>query len=403
MADYRYVAYTKDRKLVHGIQSAANPDIASNILTSMDYKVLSIKPLPAFLPRWEPILLNLKKVSPREVIMFSRQWAILIESGTDIVSSLDLLRTQTTSRYFKEVLTQVNSDVRKGERLSVALSKHPKVFSRIYVQLFGIGEQTGGTESLLRQIADYMENDLKTAESIKAALRYPIIISVMGFVVVALLTFYVFPAFAGLYNSLNLELPTLTRVTLSTIKWLVDYGMFALGAVALTGVAIFLYSNTTKGSQQKDALFLHLPLLGRINRLNELVRCSRNISILQRASLPMAEILSIATESSNNIVIKQSLTNLQKEVLKGSSLSKPMAEDDNFLPLMTQMAGVGEATGKLDVTLSAVADSFEAEANDKTDKLIQLIQPAVIAVLGTVVGLIALSLITTMYSIYGQI
>ena len=403
MAEYRYLAYTKDRKLIHGIQSAATPDIASNILASMDYKVLSIKPLPAFLPRWEPIISVSKRISPRTVIMFSRQWAILIESGLDVVSSLELLKTQTTDRNFKDVLTQVSSDIHKGERLSTALGRHPRVFSKVYVQLISIGEQTGGTESLLRQIADYMEKDVKAAENIKAALRYPVIVSIVGFIVIALLAFYVFPAFTGLYSSLDVELPLLTRITLSVIEWIVDYGAYMVAFLSLAGVVLFFYGKTEKGILQRDTLALKAPLIGRVNHLNELVRCCRNISILQKASVPMADILGITAEGSNNVLIKQSLSHLQQEVLKGASLSQPMAEDDKFLPLMTEMVGVGETTGKLDVTLMAVADSFEEEATAKIDKLIQLIQPAVIVGLGAGVGIVALSLITTMYSMYGQV
>jgi type IV pilus assembly protein PilC len=402
MPDYKYVAYARDRKLVYGTRSAATADIASKILASNGYKVLSIKAVPYFLPRWE-VLPSLKRISLQTIVTFSRQWALLIESGTDIVTYLELLGDQTENMRFREILGSVISDVRKGERLAEALAKHPNVFPKLYVQLIKISQQVGGTEAILRQVADYMEKDIKTSQSIKNALRYPIIVSAIGLVVVALLVFYVLPAFTSLYASMDLELPLVTRITLSALDLAVRYGPRVLILIPIIAVVLYLYSKTSKGKQQRDKLALKLPLIGRISQMSQLASCCRSISMLHRAGVPMLDIMDTVIQNSNNFVIRQGLTHVQRDVLKGSSLSETMAHNEIFLPLMVSMIRVGEATGKLDITLNAVADSYEMEAANKTGNLIELIQPVVIAILGVVVGFIAMTLISTMYSMYGQV
>ncbi len=402
MPEYKYIAYAKDRQLIYGTRSAATPEIAARFLASNGYKVLSIRPESSFLPKFD-IRPSLNRIPKQTIVTFSRQWALLIESGTDIVTSLELLRDQAENMRFREILGNVVSDVRKGERLEEALDKYPKAFPKLYVQLIKVSQQVGGAETILRQIADYMEKDLKTSQSIKNALRYPIIVSVIGLVVIALLVFYVLPAFTSLYSSMNLELPLATRITLSSMDMAVKYGPRVLLMIPIIAVALYLYSKTSRGKQQRDKLALKLPLIGRISLLSQLGSCCRNIAMMHKAGVPMLDIMDTVIENSNNLAIRQALTNIQRDVLKGASLSDAMSYNEIFLPLMVSMTRVGEATGKLEITLNAIADTYEIEASNKMNNLIELIQPTVIAVLGVVVGFIAMTLVSTMYSMYGQV
>ena len=335
--------------------------------------------------------------------MFSRQLALLLESGIDIITSLELLQTQASNTALKRVLGEIISDLRSGNRLSAALEKHNKVFPPIYRRSLSVGEQTGGLETVLRQVADYIEREATTAKGVKNALRYPAIVSIVAVIVIAVLITFVLPAFTSLYSALGAELPVLTKMMLDAVNGLRSYGLHLLAAIGFAGVLAFAYIKTPAGIYQWHRLVLRLPLVGRVIHLNELARCCRSMSLLFRAGLPLPEIMSLVIQSSNNKVMAQALANVRQDMLKGEGLSRPMAKSELFLPMMVQMVTVGEETGNLDVTLLSVAQSFETEAEDKTQSLVGLIQPAMTLGIGLVVAFIALSLFSAMYSIYGQV
>jgi len=401
--EFQYVAYTDDRKVFKGTQTAADADVAANVLASHGYKVLSLKPLPRFLPRWEQIFPYFNRVPRRTVILFSRQLALLLESGTQLVTALELLKSQSTNRRLKTVLADVASDIRKGERLSSALGKQPDVFDRMYVQSVAVGEQAGGLESVLRQMADYMEKEENASKSVKNALRYPAIVSLVAIAVLAVLTVFVLPAFSSLYSQLGVQLPTLTRSVFSAVEWFTHNGLYLLGGLLIAGLVVYVYGKTPEGKFRLDGIVLKLPLMGRIVHLGELARCCRSMAILHRSGLPVSEIMGMVIESAGNLQIKQALTQVHQGILRGQGLSGPMTRNKLFLPMMVQMVGVGEATGTLETTLTATAASYEAEADDRMHSITEMIQPAVTVVLAVIVALIAAALISAMYSIYGSI
>ena len=337
------------------------------------------------------------------MILLFRQLALLLESGTDIVASLELLQGQVSNRSLKTVLGEVVSDLRGGSQLSVALSKHPEIFPPIYSRSLSVGEQTGSLETILRQVADYMEREATTAKSVKSALAYPAIVSIVAVIVVAVLVSFVLPTFTSLYSSLGAELPAPARLLMAGVEGLHSYGLYLILAVAIGAGLAFIYIKTPAGRYQWDRLLISLPLVGRINHLNELARCCRNISLLFRGGLPLPEIISLITQGSKNKVIAQAFADVHQDMLNGEGLSRPMAKNRLFLPMMVQMVRVGEETGNLDVTLLAVAQNYETEAEDKTHSVIRLIQPAMTIIIGLVVAFIAISLISAMYSIYGQV
>ncbi len=399
---YQYIVYNEDGKVVKGKLSVTSEEAATNLLSYAGYHVISLKPVNWFLSL-DRLSACLFPVKPAEVILFYRQLALLLESGIDIVTSLELLQAQASSGNFKRALGEVVSDLRSGNRLSTALGKHPRIFSKIYIQSLGVGEQGGGLETVLRQVADYMEKEATTAKGIKNALRYPVIVSIVAFIVIAVIVIFVLPAFTSLYSSLGAELPLMTRVLLSATNWLTNRGLYLMVAALITAGLVFVYIKTPEGRLQWDGLALRVPVLGRVSHLSELARCCRSMALLFRAGLPLPEIISLVIESSNNSVMKKALADVQQDMLKGEGLSQPMAKIHLFLPMMVQMVKVGEETGNLDVTLLAVAQSYETEAEDKMSSFIGLIQPAITLFIGIVVAFIALSLISAMYSIYGEV
>ncbi|MBA7564678.1 Type II secretion system protein F [subsurface metagenome] len=336
------------------------------------------------------------------VIIFSRQLALLLESGIDIVTALGLLQEQSSNRKLKKVLGEVVSDIRSGNRLSEAMSKHTSIFSRMYVQSLGVGEQSGGLEMVLRRMADYMEREAAAIKGVKNALRYPMIVGIVALIVIAVIVIFVLPAFADLYSSLGAELPLMVKLLLSGVEWLTTNGVYLGGFILLGAFLAYAYVRTPEGKLQRDALTLRLPLLGQISHYNELARCCRSMSLLFRAGLPLPEIMTLVIDSCSNRVVRKGFVDVQQEMLKGEGLAGPMAKSHIFLPMMVQMIGVGEETGNLDGTLQSVAENYEAEAEDKMRSLVGLIQPVITLVIGAVVAFIAISLMSVMYSVYGQ-
>lgn len=400
--EFQYVAYTEDRRLVKGKLSATSEEAALNLLSYGGYQTVTLKEVVPFF-NLQKIAARFSRVKPREIIVFSRQLALLLESGTDIVTSLELLQSQVTNHTLRTVLGEVASDIRGGSSLSAALGKHPRAFPELYSRTLAAGEQAGNLEVVLRQMADYIERGATTEKKIKNALTYPIIVAIVAFIVIAVLVTFVLPAFTGLYRALGADLPAITQLLIDTSDWLIAYGVFLLMGVVALAIIGFLYIRTPAGRYQFDKLMLTLPVIGRINLLSELARCCRTIALLFKVGLPLPDVISQAIHGTNNKVLSKALTEVQQELIRGEGLSKPMAKRDIFLPLMVQMTSVGEETGHLDTTLATVAQTYEIEADDRTSSAVGLIQPAITVIIGVVIAFIAISLVSAMYSIYGQV
>ncbi|MBN2076205.1 MAG: type II secretion system F family protein [Dehalococcoidales bacterium] len=401
MADFQYIAYNENRRLVKGTEKAVNVEIASRLLASRGFKVLSIKPVSTFMPRWS-FFPSLTKVPRKTIILFSRQLALLLDSGTPLVNSLSLLRDQSTQKRFKTVIDDMILDLRQGQHLSQAMGKHPDVFPKMYVQSILVGEQSASLETILNQLADYIEREETESKAVRSALRYPTILTIVAIAVLAVLTIFVLPTFSDFYKDLGLELPPITQFVFDFTLWFSDYGIYVLLFIVLAFLGVYVYGKTPRGKIFVDRLILRMPVIGRVIHLNELSRCCRSIAILHRSGLPISEIISMVTDASDNSIIQQALTQIHQDVLQGERISNSMAKNPLFLPMMVQMTSVGELTGTLDTSLLATARSYETEASDRMGTVIDLIQPVITVVLAIVVGLIASALISALYSMFGQ-
>jgi len=398
---FQYIAYNAKGEIVKGRLPAVNEEAANDLLGYAGYQAISLKPYIPFL-NVDKLTSSLFQVKPGDIILIYRQMAMLLESGIDIVAALELLQEQATNRALKKVMGNVIDDLRAGHQLSRALGKHPHVFSTIYCKLIGVGEQSGDLETVLRQVADYMEKEVTTTKETKSALMYPVITSVVTVGVIAVLVTFVLPGFGSLYSSLGIDMPASAQLLIDLSGKLKEYWTFLMvGTLAVLGLT-YVYTKTAKGRAKWDRLILRLPLLGRVCHLNELARICRSMSLLFRTGLPLTEILPLLVQSSRNRALSEALTNVQQDMIKGEGISKPMSKNSLFLPMMVQMVRVGEETGNLDATLLAVARSYETEAEDKMRSLITLIQPVMTLTIGMIIAGMAFSLVSAMYSIYGQ-
>ncbi len=400
--DFAYTAFTEDKRLVKGKVSAISEEAAAELLGYGGYRVVSLKATISLFNK-EKLLAQFSRVKPAEIVMFSRQLALLLESGTDIVTSLDLLQNQISNQTLRNIVAEVASDIRGGSSMSIAMSKHPQAFSQIYHRAIAAGEQGGNLEVVLRQMADYIEKGVVTQKQIKSALTYPAIVVVVAILVVAILVTRVFPTFAGLYSQFGVELPLATRILIAITNWTNQYGLFLLLGIVIAVAAIYIYIRTPDGKYRWDTLMLRMPVFGRIIHLSELSRCCRTMAMLVKIGLPLPEVMAMAIHTSNNKFVVDNLTGVQQDLIRGQGLSQPMARRQFFLPLMTQMVKVGEETGNLETSLTTVANDFEVESADKTKAAVGLIQPIVTIFIGLVIGFVVLAMFSALYSLYGQL
>jgi type IV pilus assembly protein PilC len=398
---YQYIACSESGEIVKGKITATGEDAIAEMLGYAGYRLINLRP---YIPFFSPgkLASQLFPVKPADIILLFRQLALLLESGINIVTSLELLQEQITKHSLKRVVYDIVSDLRSGNQLSTAMSRHPDFFTPMACRTLSIGEQTGSLEVMLKQMADYMEREQETRKGIKGALMYPAIAGVVTVGVVLLLMFFVLPAFSGLYSDLGAQMPALTQFMINLSVVLREHALHIfLGIFIVFGMAL-IYVKTEDGKMRLDALMLRIPQMGRVRLLNELSRCCRSISLLFTAGLPLTEIMPLVIQGANNRVVSQALYGVQVDMLKGEGLARPMAKNPVFLPMMVQMVKVGEETGSLDTSLIAVAQNYESEAQEKTKSLIAMIPPVMTIIIAGIVGLIAVSMVSAMYSIYGQ-
>jgi type IV pilus assembly protein PilC len=393
--DYAYLGYTADSKIVKGKITAVSESAASTTLSDLGYRVVNLKPVKSFLPN---IRLFRSKVKSNELVSFSRQLALLLESGVGIIHCLELQRDQTSDAELRRVLNQIIPDLRSGSTLSEAMVKYPNVFSNIYSRMVEVGERTGSLDAVLKNLANYAETESKAISKLKNAMTYPMIVLVLGIVVATILVTFVLPPIINMFGSLGAELPLITKILIFGVNFVKDNILIIIGVVLGIVLLVSMYTRTKTGSLNWNRFKLKVPLLGRITHVSELARICRNMALLFRAGLPVNEIIGLTAQASGNKAISKELREVGEDALKGLGLSGPMTKRKSFLPLMTELISVGEETGNLEETLIMIALNYETEADIKTQRLLSLIEPTMTIIMGLMVGFLALSIFIPLYS-----
>lgn len=345
-----------------------------------------------------------KRIKQKEIVIFSRQFATMVNSGLSLIRALTVLEEQTESDPFREVLSKVRTDVERGTSLSAAMDRHPKVFTDLYVSMIRAGEIGGVLDETLLRLADILEAQLNLRSKIRSAMAYP---AVIGFLIVAVTTamiIFVVPVFTNLYAELGdaeLPLPTKMLVTLSRILtgfwWLV---------AALIGFAVWgcrRWVQTDNGRLTWDTLKLKLPVFGKLAHKTALSRFSRTLAVLSRTGVPILQAIDIVADTSGNRLVAKALDEVKESVRSGESLAQPLSRHPVFPAMVVQMMTVGEETGELDGMLAKVADFYEREVEDTVSALTSLIEPLLIVVMGVSVGAILIALYLPIFNIAGLV
>lgn len=398
---YKYVAYTRTGRRLQGVLNVPSEAAAEEALWRSDYIIVSLKEARpgADLAALMPTFFGVKT---RDLIVFNRQLATLIESGITILAGLQMLSEEASSKPLRRALQEVSEDVQEGETLSDALRKHPQTFPPIYGRMIEIGERMGNMESVLRQLATYMEKREALTRKVRGAMAYPTFIILLAIGVVFLMINFTLPGIMGLFNEFEMELPITTRILIAVTDFSTTYRTQIMAGAALLVTAVALYLKTPIGQRQRDILILKIPLVGAINIQSNVSQLCHTMSILLRAGLPMSEIMNLIVDTMGNVVIKEAFDRVRTEMLQGHGLSQPIRQEKVFPSLLAQMVRVGEETGTLDTNLETLAVFYEEEADRKINTLTGMMEPALMLFVGGMVGFLAVSVILPMYSMMGS-
>jgi type IV pilus assembly protein PilC len=339
-----------------------------------------------------------KKVKAKNLQVFSRQLATMIEAGVSVVAALVILEEQTNDKYLREVIAEIRSDVEAGMVLSKAFARHPKVFSRLYVSMIEAGESSGTLDEVLDRAATQIEKENKLRRRVKGAMIYPAVVLSFATLVLTFMLLFIIPVFETVYEDLDGELPGLTKgvmVMSSTLRqwWFVIFPLIGLGIFALRRA-----KRTETGRQIWDRIKLRIPMkIGDVVRKVALARMSRTLATLVAAGVDIIKALEITGSTAGNWVIEQSIARVRERVHEGAPIGDPLAADPVFPPMLGQMVKIGEETGELEQMLSKVADFYEDEVDTSIQSLTSIIEPILMIFVGAMVGVIVISMYLPMF------
>ena len=333
-----------------------------------------------------------EKLKARDLSVFTRQFAAMIDAGLPIVQCLDIQTEQSESKVLRNTLRAIKQDVEGGSTLAEALRKHPKIFDDLYVNMVDAGEAGGVLNAILNRIALFIEKANKLKKKVKGAMIYPCTIIGVAIVVVAILLIFVIPVFAELYGSMGKALPAPTQITINISNWVRANFLYMIFALVGIIVGIRSYYKTDNGQMNIDRLLLRLPVVGDLLRKVAVARFSQNMAILLSSGVPILDGLAITARTAGNRVIEKAIMDSRVSISQGRTVAEPLRESKIFPPMVCQMVAVGENTGGLDTMLRKVAELYEDEVDDAVANLTALMEPMIMVILGVILGGLVISM-----------
>jgi type IV pilus assembly protein PilC len=400
---FQYSVRDRAGKLVTGKIDADSPAAVAQKLKSMGYAPVSISASNAGMKREMALPKLGAKVKLKDLAVFSRQFATMINSGLSLLRSLSILEEQTQSKELAKTLTVVRQDVETGQSLSVALGRHPEVFPPLMVNMTRAGEVGGFLDSVMLQIAENYESEVKLRGKVKAAMTYPVVVFVIAILAVVGMLLFIVPVFAKMFGELGGELPAPTKVLITLSDFLKTFAPLLL----IAAVAGFITWNRIKHKPKVrafvDPLKLKTPVFGSLFQKIALARFARNLGTMLHSGVPILQSLDIVADTTGNVVVGNAVRAVQDSVRQGESITAPLAEHSVFPPMVVQMMAVGEDTGALDSMLHKISEFYDQEVESTTESLTSLIEPLMIAFLGGIVGAMIIALYMPIFKVFDLI
>jgi type IV pilus assembly protein PilC len=343
------------------------------------------------------------KVSQKELAIFTRQFATMIDAGLPLVQCLDILGMQQENQAFKSVILKVKEDVESGSTFADALTKHPKVFDELFVNLVAAGEVGGILDTILSRLAAHIEKAMKLAKKIKGAMVYPSTIIAVAIIVTVVLLLYVIPIFGKMFQDFGQALPAPTQFVLGLSDFTRKYFLLVIVVIAALVAALRWYRNRESGRRNIDALLLKLPVVGSLLQRISVARFSRTLGTMVSSGVPILEGMDIVAKSAGNKVIEEAIVKARMSISEGKTIADPLAEAKVFPLMVTQMVAVGEATGALDTMLNKIADFYDDEVDAAVEALTALLEPMLMIFLGVVIGGLVVAMYLPIFKLAGVV
>jgi type IV pilus assembly protein PilC len=403
MATFKYTGRTRGGETVSGERMADTMEAATVALRREQILVTKIGPAKAKAELKSGGKLKDRSVDSKNLAVFTRQFSVMIDAGLPLVQCLDILGNQEEDKRFARVILDTRADVEGGASLADAMKKHPKVFDPLYTNMIAAGEAGGILDTILKRLAVYIEKNVKLKQQVKSAMIYPIAVLVIAAGVVAVILWKVIPTFAAMFAGLGAELPLPTRVVIWMSNTLIRFLPFLAVGMFAAAAAFRQYYRTDKGRHVIDRTVLRLPVLGMIMRKIAVARFCRTLATLISSGVPILDGLDITARTSGNAIVEDGILKTRKSIERGETVSAPLKETGVFPAMVTQMIGVGEATGALDTMLAKIADFYEEEVDTAVAGLLTLMEPLMIAFLGVVVGGIVIAMYMPIFSMISKL
>ncbi|MBV9293822.1 MAG: type II secretion system F family protein [Frankiales bacterium] len=400
---FKYSVRDKGGKLVSGELAAETETALVQRLRAMGYAPVSIEKANAGMQKEIKLPGFGKRVKLKDLAVVSRQFATMINSGLSLIRALNILAQQTENEELARVLGEVRNGVEAGNSLSVSMSKHPKVFPPLMVNLIKAGEVGGFLDAVLLQIAENYEAEVKLRAKIKSAMTYPIVVGCIAVIALIVMLTFVVPTFANIFKSLGTTLPAPTRMLVT-----LSHGMkFIVPIMVVFGVTFFFVWKRIKNEERVrkvvDPIKLKIPVFGLLFKKVAIARFCRNLGTMVKSGVPILQALEIVADTTGNYMLTLAVRDIQESVRQGEALTQPLTQHEIFPPMVSQMMAVGEDTGALDTMLAKIAEFYDQEVEAMAESLTALIEPIMIAVLGGLIGGMIVCLYLPIFSVYNHI
>ena len=397
MPRYVYSAKASPQKVIQADIEAESEQDAINKIARLGYFPISVKNEDLSLEKKGA--LRFWNISKKDIVFFSTQLSTLVESGINILNSINLIATQTNNKYLKAVLNDVVAKIKDGKPLSASLATHPDLFSNLYTAMIHSGEASGNLELILKRLSEFMEKEEEFKNSLRSSLTYPIfIIGVSILTVVVLLTF-VIPKLVSMFEDMGQALPLPTKILIGVSAFLRGYWWLIFLGLGLAIFLFFRFYHTAQGKVSVDRLKLRLAFLGKITLKSEISRMMRTFSLLLAGGVSVVTSLDISVTIVENEILKQELQKFKEQIAGGLNFSKCLNESKLFPQFVKDIIAVGEETGTLEKSLLRIADDYEKDVDATLKGMLRMLEPMIILVMGLIVGFIVISMLLPIFQI----
>jgi type IV pilus assembly protein PilC len=398
MAAYTYSAINAEGLELGGEVHAPDLEAAREQLRVRGLLAEFIEELPA--SGEDSVRTVFKKIKPKTLQIFSRQFATMIEAGLNVVSALVILEEQTDDQYFALVIRELRADVEGGLLLSQAMARHPKIFSRLYIAMVEAGEAAGILDQVLDRVALQIEKETQIKRRVKGAMMYPTMVLIFATLVLIGLLMFLVPVFVNIFAQLNGELPTLTQWVVAASNQLRSHWFIIFPAIGLIVWGIRRFKKTEPGRQLWDRIKLRIPMkIGDVVLKVTMARFSRTLATLVAAGVDIIKALEITGQTAGNWVVEEALADVRQKVHQGVPIAQPLIDNPVFPPMVSQMVKIGEETGELEKMLGKIADFYEDEVDTAIASLTAIIEPLMMIGVGAMVGVIIISMYLPMFKL----